>query len=84
MNKLILFFLLTASLLLAQTSNLPSAPQAKKPAGATGTGTRVPSKDEVEAALKRTVGYDPGVAWTVTSFQYWVYASLGPRGPAGP
>ena len=64
MNKLILFFLLTASLLLAQNSNLPSAPQPKKPAGATGTGT-TPSKEEVEAALKRTVGYDPGVAWTV-------------------
>src|SRR5215471_15120243 len=65
MYKLILFFLLTASLLLAQNPNLPSAPQPKKPAGATGTGTRAPSKEEVEAALKRTVGYDPGVAWTV-------------------
>ncbi|HEY6970916.1 MAG TPA: thioredoxin domain-containing protein [Candidatus Angelobacter sp.] len=72
MNRLILFFLLTASLLLGQNSNLPSAPQAKKPAGA--TGTRAPSKEEVEAALKRTVGYDPGVAWTV----YDIRASVIP------
>ena len=76
MNKLILFFLLTASLLLGQNSNLPSAPQPKKPAGATSAGGKVPSKEEVEAALKRTLGYDPGVAWTVYDIRPSVFPGL--------
>lgn len=65
MNKVILWFFLTAGLLAAQTSNLPSAPQAKKPAGSGSTAAKVPSKEEVDAALKRTLGYDPATTWTV-------------------
>ena len=76
MNKLILFLLLTASLLLGQNSNLPSAPQPKKPAGATSAGGKVPSKEEVEAALKRTIGYDPGVAWIVYDIRPSVFPGL--------
>jgi len=65
--KKLLLFLLVASVLLAQTSKPPSAPQPKTGPVATSatSGAKVPSKDDVEVALKRTLGYDPAVTWIV-------------------
>ena len=63
MKTLVAFFLvlLAVSCIFAQSSNLPAAPQPKAASGASAG----PGKDEVEVALKRTLGYDPSVTWTV-------------------
>src|SRR5260370_3104902 len=61
----------TVLLLLGFVSAQSSAPtMATKPhASASTTDTKLPSKDEVDAALKRTLGYDPGVSWEILAIQ---------------
>ena len=54
--------LIAVSCVFAQSSNPPAAPQPKAAANAS---SGQPGKDDVEVALKRTLGYDPSVTWTV-------------------
>ncbi|HEY6253413.1 MAG TPA: thioredoxin domain-containing protein [Candidatus Angelobacter sp.] len=62
----LLLFICTCNLIVsAQTSALPQAPQPKSGAAGTNAGGTVPTKDEVDAALKRTLGYDPAVSWVI-------------------
>ncbi len=71
MNKItamIAFVFLAFSLVFAQApASMPSAPTPKKEAlaKASSAGANFSTKDEVEAALKRTFGYDPAIAWQV-------------------
>lgn len=53
-----LFFFLFSFFVSAQTSKPPQAKSSAVPADQ-------PTKDQVEAALKRTLGYDPGVSWVI-------------------
>src|SRR5215467_9871209 len=53
------FFTLSL-VILAQTSSLPQAPAPKSNAA-----VKSPTKEQVEVALKRTLGYDPGVSWVI-------------------
>jgi protein-disulfide isomerase len=66
--SLVAFLFLPAVIVFAQTST-PSTPVApsRKPAATTNTntGAALPTKDEVEAAMKRTLGYDPSVTWVI-------------------
>lgn len=56
----LLLVVCTLSLIIsAQTS----APPAKS--GATAAAAKSPTKDDVEAALKRTLGYDPATTWVI-------------------
>lgn len=64
MKKLIAL-LFAATLLSAQTANLPSAPQPKKPVVSGASGGELPTKDDVDASMKRNFGYDPSVTWTI-------------------
>jgi protein-disulfide isomerase len=66
MKKLFLLVFAT-NMLMAQTANLPPPPQAKKPpsAASINAATRLPSKDEVEVAMKRSFGYDRSLTWTI-------------------
>jgi protein-disulfide isomerase len=62
------FVLLAFSFVVAQTpGSIPNAPTPKKEAvaRASSTGANLPSMDEVEAALKRTLGYDPAISWQI-------------------
>ena len=71
MNKItamIAFVFLAFSLVFAQApASMPSAPTPKKEAlaKASSAGANFSTKDEVEASLKRTFGYDPAIAWQV-------------------
>jgi len=56
---LLVFFTLSL-VILAQTSSLPQAPAPKSNAA-----VKSPTKEQVEVALKRTLGYDPGVSWVI-------------------
>ena len=55
-------FCIFAVVVLAQTAAPPSTQQPK--AGA-NTAAKAPGKEEVDAALKRTLGYDPGTTWVI-------------------
>lgn len=68
MKKLFAIFLFfsTINLAFAQspTSKTPATPP--KEAGANhAAGAALPTKDEVDVAMKRTLGYDPAVGWTI-------------------
>ncbi|MGC2696690.1 MAG: thioredoxin domain-containing protein [Candidatus Angelobacter sp.] len=72
-----LVFLISISLtfaLVAAQSTTPRKISTKSPAAAQSkpatktsapAAAALPSKDDVDAALKRTLGYDPGVGWTI-------------------
>lgn len=58
----LLLVVCTLSLVIsAQTS----APPAKPGATAANAAAKSPTKDDVEAALKRTIGYDPATTWVI-------------------
>ena len=61
----LLVFLTLSLVVLAQTSTLPQAPTPKSGATASNAAVKSPTKDQVEAALKRTLGYDPGLSWVI-------------------
>ena len=75
MNKLIAlatFVLLVFSLASAQSSTPATKdPAAKDPAGvkAADTGFPLPSTEEVDAAMKRTFGYDPSLTWEILAIR---------------
>lgn len=56
---LILLFLFPVSILFSQTPAAKAALPQKDMAG------KMPTKDEVDAAMKRTLGYDPAVTWVI-------------------
>lgn len=64
MKKLALILLLFSSFAFAQSPTKPASAPAKKTA-APVTSAALPSKDDVEAAMKRTFGYDPSITWVV-------------------
>jgi len=70
MNKLIATVAIVF-LLLGFVSAQSPAPTlgTKTHASASTTDTKLPSKDEVDAALKRTLGYDPGASWEILAIQ---------------
>src|SRR5260370_42190338 len=71
MNKLVATVAIVF-LLLGFVSAQSSAPTlgTKTHASASSTAdTKLPGKDEVDAALKRTLGYDPGVSWEILAIQ---------------
>src|SRR5215472_15670325 len=51
----------------AQTSPVPQAPQQKRGSAAVSVnaGAKLPTKDEVELAMKRNFGYDPSITWAI-------------------
>jgi protein-disulfide isomerase len=61
------FSLLAANFSLAQTSRSDSGARgtARSPAQAKPTETKLPTQTEVEAAMKRTLGYDPSIRWVI-------------------
>ncbi len=62
MKKLfaVIFFLCCLTLAFSQgTATKPAAPTHKEAAG------KMPTKEEVDVAMKRTLGYDPSVSWTI-------------------
>lgn len=68
MKKLFAIFLFISTInpVFAQspTSKTPATPP--KEAGAShAAGAALPTKDEVDVAMKRTLGYDPSVGWTI-------------------
>jgi protein-disulfide isomerase len=65
--KKVLLLVLATKILMAQSSNLAPAPQPKKEltSASTHAAVKLPTRDEVEVAMKRTLGYDPSVSWTV-------------------
>lgn len=62
---LVFILCIVSSVILAQTSNLPLLSQAKPGASAANAGGATPTKEEIDAALKRNLGYDPAVKWTI-------------------
>jgi protein-disulfide isomerase len=57
---------LSASIVLGQTAPTKPASALGKPAPATtNADAALPTKDEVEVAMKRTFGYDPSISWTI-------------------
>lgn len=71
MNKIasvIAFVFLALSFVFAQTpASMPNAPSPKNeaPGTASHAGANMPSQADVEAAMKRTLGYDPSLSWTI-------------------
>lgn len=69
MKKLfaIFLFISTINLALAQssTSKTHTATPPKGAASEHAGNATTPTKDEVDAAMKRTLGYDPSVTWTI-------------------
>lgn len=68
MKKLliILFCLFTINTVFSQTStSSKSSERAPKEAAASAATGKTPTKDEVEVAMKRTLGYDPSVTWVI-------------------
>jgi protein-disulfide isomerase len=63
--SLVFFFIFHVAF--AQTSTRPTAPPPKREAAATSAnaGATLPTKDEVEAAMKRTLGYDLSLTWVI-------------------
>ncbi|HWZ42955.1 MAG TPA: thioredoxin domain-containing protein [Candidatus Saccharimonadales bacterium] len=59
MKKLLAFFLLAAIAVCAQ------AQKKTDPASPTGQSILLPGNAEIETALQRTFGYDPGVSWQI-------------------
>src|SRR5216684_5994251 len=69
MNKLVATVAIVF-LLLGFVSAQSSAPTlGTKTHASASTDTKLPSKDEVDAALKRTLGYDRGVSWEILAIQ---------------
>jgi len=60
----VLVFFTLSVVVLAQTSTLPQAPTPKSGAGV-NAAVKLPTRDQVEVALKRTLGYDPGTSWVI-------------------
>jgi len=60
MKKLLAFFLLLIALTAGAQTQAKTAP-----ASATGQSFLLPGQAEIEAALQRTFGYDPGVSWQI-------------------
>ena len=61
----VLAFFTLSLVILAQTSTLPQAPAPKSGATTSNAAVKSPTKEQVEVALKRTLGYDPGVSWVI-------------------
>lgn len=60
------FFLFTINLIFSQTPKKQSVPSQKEATDANPSSiAKMPSKDDVDAAMKRTFGYDPSITWTI-------------------
>lgn len=64
MDKLVLLFLLLSSLV-GFTQSAPKTTTAPKKEAASTTSAALPTKEDIEAAMKRSFGYDPGITWTI-------------------
>jgi protein-disulfide isomerase len=66
----VFFFIVAADISQSQTATLPAKATPAKTAAAPAkpavkTSAALPSKEQVNAAMQRTLGYDPGLTWTV-------------------
>ena len=64
MDKLILLFLLLSSLV-SFAQSAPKTTTAPKKESAPATSVALPTKEDIEAAMKRSFGYDRGITWVI-------------------
>jgi len=53
----------------SHTATAPAKANATRPASAAASGTALPTNVEVDAYMKRSFGYDPGISWQIVSIR---------------
>jgi protein-disulfide isomerase len=53
----------------SHTATAPASANVAKPASAPAPRTALPTNEEVEAYMKRSFGYDPGISWQIVSIR---------------
>jgi len=61
----ILFVLCIFNLIVSAQTSAPQASQPKSGAAGANAAAKMPAKEDVEVALRRTLGYDPAVTWII-------------------